>query len=233
LKKQLKNIIKISALILWLPALLFIISVIYSRMNSEIAYSPNQPMTFSHKVHSGDYNIKCLFCHHEAETQTFSALPTTFSCMVCHVALKSESKLIQPLIESYDKRKPIQWVGIHKLPEYVKFNHNSHILSGIDCASCHGNVEQMEKTERTRDFTMSWCLNCHRNPRKYIIPSRNITGIFVYNTLQKNEIKLAKSKPKTKPSFGSYITENIIERHGIKATKLPGRGPENCSACHY
>ena len=202
-------------------------------MNSEIGYSPDQPLTFSHKIHSDDYKIKCLFCHYQAETHSFSALPTTFSCMVCHVALKSESKLIQPLIESYDKRQPIQWIQINKLPDYVKFNHDTHIQSNIDCASCHGNVEKMGKTERIRDFTMSWCLDCHRNPKKNIIPGREITGIFVYPSSQQDEITLKELKPKTRPSYGSYINNNIIKKYGINAARRPGRGPENCSACHY
>ena len=208
-------------------------SIIYSRTNSDIEYAPEQPVTFSHKIHSGKYKIKCLFCHQQAETQSFSALPSTLSCMVCHVALKSESKLIEPLMQSYDNNQPIKWIRIHKLPDYVKFNHNTHIMANIDCASCHGNIETMDITRRTKDFTMSWCLDCHRNPARHIIPGRKITGIFNFPLKYSNHIKIYNSKPKTKPEYGNYINQPVFEKYGIKATHLPGKGPENCSACHY
>lgn len=202
-------------------------------MNSEIGYAPEQPVIFSHKIHSSKYKIKCLFCHYEAESHSFSALPTTLSCMICHVALKSESKLIEPLIESYDEKRPIKWKRIHKLPEYVRFNHNTHIMSNIDCASCHGYVENMDITKRTKDFTMAWCIDCHRQPEKYIITGRKITGIFKHQFAQTKQRKIFVSKPKTKPEYGGYINEKVFEKYGIKAVHRPGRGPLNCSACHY
>ncbi len=223
--------VKIIATILWIPAILLVVSIVYSNMNSDIGYSPKQPVEFSHKVHSGDYKIKCLFCHHEAETSSFSAVPTTFACMVCHVALKSETELMKPVNESYDNNKPIQWVRIHKLPEYVKFRHNTHILADIDCASCHGNVETMEQTYRTKDFTMRWCLDCHRNPEENIIRGRNITGIFKFAEVKKTADN-DYPKARTRPFYGDYIKRKIYQKFGIKAAKKPGKGPEHCSACH-
>jgi hypothetical protein len=225
--------IKTMALVLWIPAILLVVSIVYSNMNSDIGYSPVQPVQFSHKVHSGDYKIKCLFCHHEAETGSFSAVPTTFACMVCHVALKSETEPMKPVIESYDNNKPIKWIRIHKLPEYVKFNHNTHILADIDCASCHGNVETMEQTYKTKDFTMSWCLDCHRNPAEYIIRGRDITGIFTFGNAKNNDKSMLKQKVYTKPAYGGYVGNKVYEKYGIKSAKAPGKGPEFCSACHY
>jgi len=201
-------------------------------VNSDIGYSPAQPVEFSHKVHSSDYELKCLFCHHEAEENSFSAIPTTFSCMVCHVALKPESEKMIPVIESYDNNKPIIWNRLYKLPEYTKFNHNAHIMSGIDCASCHGEVEKMDNTYKVRDMTMNWCLDCHRDPERYIIKSRDITGLFIYN--EKNWNISDQQRSTTVPYSGSYFSTQNFTKYAITATKKEaGRGPENCSACHY
>lgn len=230
---KIKRIIRRTALILWLPLFLVVFSIIYSRMNSDIGFTPQQPVEFSHKVHSGDYKIKCLFCHHEAESKSFSAVPTTQSCLVCHVALKNESELIKPLMDSYDSGKAIKWVRLHKLPEYVHFNHNMHLAANIDCETCHGKIENMERTRRIHDFTMSWCIDCHREPLRHIIPGREITGIFVYPAGHSGELLLSHFKPKTKPAYGSFVNNKNYQKYGIIKAKQPGRGPENCSACHY
>ncbi len=227
------NIIMRMAKLFWLPTMLLIISIVYSRMNSDISYSPEQVVAFSHKVHSGDYQIKCLFCHTQAESKSFSPIPTTRTCMVCHVALRSESEAIKPLADSYDTGRPLHWIRIYKLPEYAKFNHDIHLAANIDCSSCHGNVEKMEKTKHKRDFTMSWCIDCHRKPIENIIPSREISGIFVQPSNQFQSLVQAQFHPKTKPAYGAYINEQVFNKYGIKSAKQPDRGPENCSACHY
>lgn len=202
-------------------------------MNSDIGYSPNQPVEFSHKVHSGDYEMKCVFCHYESEISSFSAVPTTFSCIVCHVAIKEESDKVKPIIESYDNQRPIKWIRLHKLSEHTHFNHYTHVLSGIDCASCHGEVEKMEKTSKTRDLTMEFCLNCHREPDRYIIPTRKITGVFDYFDYSKSNLKLVDLESMTEPHYGSYQLKSNYQKFGILTIKKPGKGPENCSACHY
>lgn len=231
--KNLIKVLKTISIILWVPAILFVFSIVYSRLNTDIGYSPKQPVEFSHKVHSSDYEIKCIFCHHESEIGSFSAVPTTFSCIVCHVAIKEESEKVKPLIESYDNQKPIQWIRLYKLPEHTHFNHNTHILAGIDCASCHGEVEKMEKTYRTNDFSMEFCLNCHRDPDKNIIQTREITGVFDYFNFTQSKINILQSESMTEPHYGSFVQEKNYEKIGILTIKKPSKGPENCSACHY
>jgi hypothetical protein len=108
-----------------------------------------------------------------------------------------------------------------------------HIAANIDCASCHGQIEFMEQTHRINNFTMSWCIDCHRQPVTHIIPGREITGIFTYPGNMFNELVRVNFKAKTKPSYGSFVNEKIYQKYGIKSAKQPGRGPENCSACHY
>lgn len=57
---------------------------------------------------------------------------------------------------------PIQWSRIHKLPDFVYFDHRPHVNAGVPCQDCHGIVQQMEKMRQFSDLSMGWCVNCHR-----------------------------------------------------------------------
>ncbi|NUM89537.1 MAG: cytochrome c3 family protein [Bdellovibrionales bacterium] len=84
--------------------------------------------------------------------------------MNCHNVVKVDSPLIQQLRDAYDNNKPIQWVNVHVLPDYVYFNHERHVRKGVSCDTCHGDVAAMEKVEQVAPLTMGWCVNCHRQP---------------------------------------------------------------------
>ena len=231
------HIIVLILKILWLPAIIGSYFFIINFLHAGYGYNPEQPVHFSHKVHSGDYKIKCLFCHLEAEKTSFSAIPSLYSCMVCHTALKTESDKMKPLIKSYDSRSPIYWVRIYRLPEYAHFRHDIHINSNIDCMTCHQQVETMETTYKTTNMTMKWCLDCHKEPEKFIVPSREITGTF-QNPLKTDiftnpRIKTVKSDAYTYPEYGLYFTGLKNKYFNLIYTKLPGKGPETCSGCHY
>lgn len=235
--KSNRNIYILALKILWLPALICTYYFFINYLIAGYGYSPAQPVYFSHKVHSGDYQIKCLFCHVGAEKTAFSDIPSSYSCMVCHTALKTETDRMKPLIISYDSKVPIKWNRIYRLPEYSHFNHYTHINASIDCASCHSEVEKMEVIYKTTYMSMQWCLNCHREPQKYIIPTREISGVFIYpdnkSILAGESIKLAESKPFIYPDYGMYYTGERKNNNSFLLTKLPGKGPETCSACHY
>ncbi|GBC79077.1 Menaquinone reductase, multiheme cytochrome c subunit [bacterium HR09] len=62
--------------------------------------------------------------------------------------------------------QPIAWVRVHRLPDFVYFDHRPHVLSGVTCQTCHGPVETMERLRQASDLTMGWCVNCHRTPRE-------------------------------------------------------------------
>jgi hypothetical protein len=235
--KSKRNIYLLVLKILWLPALISSYYFFVNYLFAGYGYSPSQPIYFSHKVHSGDYKLKCLLCHVEAEKTAFSALPSTYSCMVCHTALKTETERMKHLITSYDSKTPLKWNRIYRLPEHSHFRHNTHINASIDCASCHGEIEKMETVYKTTNMSMQWCLNCHRDPQKYIIPIREISGIFVYpdiNSIALNgKVKLANSEAYVMPNYGMYYTGEPQNNNSMLFSKLPGRGPETCSACHY
>jgi hypothetical protein len=84
--------------------------------------------------------------------------------MNCHLVVKTDSPYIQQMREAYDAGKSIEWVKVHRLPDHVKFNHAAHLAKGVNCQTCHGPVETMEKVYQHSDLSMGWCINCHRQP---------------------------------------------------------------------
>ncbi|MCS7169524.1 MAG: hypothetical protein NZ949_02750 [Candidatus Kapabacteria bacterium] len=117
------------------------------------------------------------------------------------------------------------------------FHHARHIRAGIDCASCHGPVERMGVVSQVAPLSMGWCLDCHRNPAKHIVPARDISGIFTGSQPHQGEasvVQVAESQPLTNPPYGLWQTPVPAQAiPGIPHPKQPGRGPETCSACHY
>ena len=97
--------------------------------------------------------------------------------MNCHTLIKHESEKLQPLRESWLSDKPVQWVRVHKLPDYAYFDHSAHLSAGVGCASCHGNVADMEVVMQVKPLSMGWCLDCHRNPDPYLRPVSEITNM--------------------------------------------------------
>jgi hypothetical protein len=219
--------------ITWIALFFLSIYLLYTNSIENVGFSPHQPIVFSHKLHSGDYGIKCLFCHTDAEFSDFSPIPSTYTCMVCHIALKNESELMKQVNLSYDDTMAIVWNRCYKLPDYTHFSHSRHIRAKIDCSSCHDKVETMDTVFQVRPLNMLWCLDCHRNPEANIIPARNISGIFVYPDSDTLLVR-ANGKPKTIPFFGDYDFDlPIILLKGIPTPKRFGLGSQSCSSCHF
>ncbi len=140
-------------------------------------YAPVQPVEYSHKLHAGNLGMDCRYCHYTVERSGYAAIPQTEVCMNCHVRVKENSPLLQPVRESYATGEPIPWVKIHILPDYVYFNHRAHVLSGVSCVSCHGRVDQMIVVHQAESLTMAWCLECHRNPAASVRPVDQVTNL--------------------------------------------------------
>lgn len=218
---------------LWFTVFITAILLGYNYSVKNIGFQLQQPVKFNHKVHSGDYGMKCLYCHFTAETSQFSAIPTTWSCMVCHLALKNQTELMKLVNKSFDDTIPIIWNRVYVLPDFVHFNHSRHIRAMMDCSSCHGEVEKMDTVRQETALTMGWCLNCHRDPAQFVKQPRDITGIFTYG-FSKSENKNIGYTDVILPSYGLFITRVTKPLlYNIPMPKQPGRGPETCSACHY
>jgi hypothetical protein len=133
-----------------------------------------QPVQFSHKHHVGDDGIECRYCHTTVETLAFAGIPPTKTCMNCHSQLYVDSPYLEPVRESFRTGKPLIWTRVHKLADFVYFNHSIHVNKGIGCSSCHGRVDQMPLVRQVASLQMQWCLECHRHPEFYLRPKDQV-----------------------------------------------------------
>jgi len=128
-----------------------------------IGRSPVQPVRFPHPVHVNTLQMNCVFCHFAAFKSPDPGLPALTSCMGCHAITAIDRPEVKKLAEAYNKRQPIPWVRVHKLPEYVQFTHVRHIYAGITCQTCHGQVQNMTQVFQYASLNMGWCVSCHVN----------------------------------------------------------------------
>jgi hypothetical protein len=135
-------------------------------------YPPEQPIAFSHRVHAGDKNISCVFCHPGVLPAEYAGITTTGTpsagvpplqtCMLCHEKIIIHHPEVVKVREHYFQKEPVIWAKVTYLPEFVYFNHTVHINQGIDCGHCHGDVKAMDRVALVHDFKMGWCLECHK-----------------------------------------------------------------------
>jgi len=168
-------------------------------------YAPEQPIKFSHKLHAGQYQINCNYCHTGVYSGKGGNVPSANICMNCHNAIKRESPEIQKIYTALENDEPIQWVRVHNLPDLAYFNHSQHTnVGGLECKNCHGEIEKMEVVEQRSSLTMGWCIDCHRQT------DVNAKGNAYYDKLVEIHNKDSKTPLKV---------QNI--------------GGLECSKCHY
>lgn len=134
----------------------------------------DQPIPFSHKHHVYEVGIDCRYCHTSVEESGFAGIPPTETCMTCHSMVWTEAPMLEPVRASFRDNKPIEWVRVHDLPDFVYFDHSIHVKKGIGCESCHGRVDQMPLTWREHSLHMEWCLECHRAPERFVRPRSEV-----------------------------------------------------------
>lgn len=144
---------------------------------TDVGYRPIQPVAYSHKLHAGDLGLDCRYCHSNVERSPVANVPPTQTCMNCHKLILPQSERLLKVRESWSTGQPIPWVQVHVLPDYAYFNHSAHLNAGVGCANCHGNVAQMELVTQSQPLSMSWCLDCHRNPDMNLRPPDQVTNM--------------------------------------------------------
>jgi mono/diheme cytochrome c family protein len=143
---------------------------------------PVQPIFFSHVIHAGSYQIPCQYCHAGARRSSAAGVPSVERCMGCHKIVAAEGNPEVTKLQGYwQRQEPIPWVRIFKIPEHAQFTHRPHVQAGLQCQTCHGRIEAMERvhaetgqnilndlknlalipTAPTK-LTMGWCVECHR-----------------------------------------------------------------------
>ena len=133
-----------------------------------------QPVPFSHQHHVGGIGIDCRYCHTSVEESAVAGIPPTKTCMNCHAQIWSDSPTLEPVRESFRSGASIEWTKVNDLPDFVYFNHSAHVNKGVGCATCHGRVDRMPLMMQHASLQMEWCLECHRNPEKYVRPREEV-----------------------------------------------------------
>jgi hypothetical protein len=144
---------------------------------TRVGYAPVQPVPFSHALHAGQLGIDCRYCHSYVERSGFANLPTAQTCMNCHNQIKTTSPLLAVVRQSYESGQPVPWVQVHQLPDFAYFNHAVHIARGVSCVECHGRIDQMDVVEHAKPLSMSFCLQCHRDPAGHLRPRDQVTNL--------------------------------------------------------
>jgi Cytochrome c7 and related cytochrome c len=180
----------------------------FSPWYTDVGYQPIQPVAYSHRLHAGDMEINCRYCHAMVEISPAAGVPPTHTCMNCHTLAKKDSPLLQPIRDSASSNFPMRWVRVHELPDFVYFEHAAHVKAGVGCVSCHGRVDQMEVVHQEKPLSMGWCLDCHRDPGPNLRPVDQVTNMRWVPPANQAQ----------------WAQQTIAERHI--------QPPVDCSGCH-
>jgi hypothetical protein len=188
---------------LWLVA-----AINRSSYVTQVGVVREQPVPFSHKHHVSGLGIDCRYCHTAVEESSSAGLPATKTCMTCHSQVWADAPILEPVRQSLRNDRSIAWVRVHDLPDFVYFDHSIHLAKGIGCVSCHGQVDQMPLMWREHSLDMEWCLECHRQPERFVRPRQ-----FVFS--------MRWQPPEDQLTLGRRLAQEYdLEK------------PTSCSVCH-
>jgi hypothetical protein len=131
---------------------------------TEVTEVMGQPIAFPHNRHASDFQIDCQYCHFSAERSMNAGIPPVATCMGCHtfVSGSQNPEEIEKLRGYAERQEAIPWNRIYKVADHVQFPHMRHINAGVNCTSCHGNVQEIGVIQAVaQPLTMGWCVNCH------------------------------------------------------------------------
>ena len=136
-----------------------------------------QPVQFSHQHHAGGIGIECRYFHTSVEVSTSAGIPPTKTCINCHSQIWANSPYLEPVRASFRDDTPLNWTRVHDLPDFVYFNHSIHVRKGVGCETCHGRVDRMPLMLQKSSLQMEWCLDCHRDPARFVRPRDQVTAM--------------------------------------------------------
>ncbi|MFN7998464.1 MAG: cytochrome c3 family protein [Bryobacteraceae bacterium] len=173
-------------------------SAIFRLPGNHQGYEPVQPVAYSHRLHAGELQIQCQYCHFGADKSRHAGIPPASVCMNCHKfitaplgAVRAEDELaekekraprpvisaeLHKLYDAVNTGTPIAWTRIHALPDFAYFDHRPHVAVGVACQQCHGPVESMERVRQVSDLTMGWCVNCHRDANRAGVGGKQVNA---------------------------------------------------------
>jgi hypothetical protein len=189
----------------------FLVWWVHSSTFTNVGVAVAQPVPYSHKLHVVALGLNCRYCHDSVDKSSFADLPSTETCMTCHSQIATNVANLALVRDSWTTGKPIQWVRVNQLPDYVYFNHQIHVTKGVGCETCHGRVDTMNTDVKANSFYMTFCVDCHRNPAQYLRP---VDQVYTMGY---------------KPA-GDQLTigKQLMQEYNI----MPPSQLTNCSICH-
>jgi hypothetical protein len=187
-----------------------------------------QPIPFSHQHHVAGLGLDCRYCHTSVEESSFAGIPPTKTCMNCHAQMWSGADMLHPVRYSFRTGESIKWVRVHDLPDFVYFNHSIHVAKGVGCYSCHGRVDEMPLMYQENSLQMEWCLNCHRQPEKFLRPKEQVFSMTYEQPSGERPVEIDVNGQK------ESFTNQIALGNALK-TKYNLRSVQDitsCSTCH-
>ena len=167
-----------------------------------------QPIAFDHRLHAGPLRIDCRYCHSGVDRSAWAGLPPTQQCISCHTPLWMASAPMAPVRRSAATGRPIPWRRVTQLPDFVYFDHAIHVSKGVGCETCHGRVDQMAQVQQVVPLTMTWCVDCHRDPGPRLRPSDAVTVMGWRRSIAVDS-----------------LGEALVARNRVRSLT-------NCSTCH-
>jgi hypothetical protein len=178
---------------------------------TEAGVAREQPVQFSHAHHVGGLGLDCRYCHTTVERAAFANVPPTKTCMNCHSQIWSQSPMLEPVRSSFRTGESLRWTRVNDLPDFVYFNHSIHVAKGVGCVTCHGRVDRMHLMQQFASLQMEWCLECHRDPERFIRPREEV-------------FNMEWTPPGDQLALGRRLVKDYEIRDAFTLT--------NCSVCH-
>jgi hypothetical protein len=200
-----------------------------SPWHTGVGTAKDQPVPFSHEHHVRGLGIDCRYCHTSVESSHFAGMPSTKTCMTCHSVVWTNAEILKPVRDSWVNNRPIQWNRVHNLPEFVYFNHSIHVAKGIGCSACHGQVDEMPLMWQVGTLQMEWCLDCHRNPEKFIRPREQVYNLH-YDPV--NDAHLAEELHMPWDKAKDFNSQEALGPQLVKDYHIHKEQLTNCSICH-
>jgi hypothetical protein len=184
--------------------------LVRSPLMTQVGVAQAQPVPFSHLHHVRQLGIECRYCHTSVEDSSFAGIPPTETCMTCHSQVWTEAALLEPVRASFRTGEPLHWNRVNNVSDFVYFNHSIHVNKGIGCETCHGNVDRMPLTWKSKTLFMEWCLECHRQPENFIRPAGEVFTMGY-------EL----------PANHDQLAQQLVADNGLEVGRL-----DDCSICH-
>ena len=214
---------------------------------NRVGYMPSQPIPYNHELHVQQLGLDCRYCHSFVEHSGHANVPSANTCWNCHQHVKKDSPKLEPLRRAVDKNyanydgKPIEWVRVHRTPDYAYFNHSAHVNRGVSCEACHGDVHEMEEVYHSKTLSMGFCLECHRNPENNLRPLEEVYNLdYDADTYLEENPEVAKlvsefiasnDELSKKSFFRKSLTSQQQLGHYLK-NHWNVQPKESCATCH-